>query len=552
VAVQRVWLVGLSGAGKSTVARLAAERLGWDFLDSDVELASTAGKSIPDLFEAEGEARFRERERDVIARLGAVAHAVIATGGGAPISEACRTVMANGMVIWLDVTPEQAARRLAQAPASDERPLLAGDARSRLNALFEQRHALYEQSDHSIAVDYYTPAQVGDRIAHLVEEAARSGWAPVAGRFVTPVPAAQPAYAVAARVTTPGASYPVVVSEGALGQLGAICRDVGLKGRAFVLVDAGLVDLYRDPAEYSLARGGYASLSFAIPAGEQHKTLATVQRIYDWLIEAKVERSDFVVCLGGGVITDMGGFAAATCLRGIPFVHVPTTLLGMVDAAVGGKTGVDHPRGKNLIGAFAQPSAVVCDPMVLATLPERELRAGWAEVIKHGFILDEPLVTELERVAGNPGALRSAALIARSVAIKAAVVSEDEREADRRTLLNYGHTVGHAIEAVTGYGRYLHGEAVAIGMRAAGLISVELGLLGADEFARQQRLVRACGLPESAPGLSADVVLAATLGDKKVQGGKLRWVLLEGMGNAIIRGDVPEGVVRRAVEAVLV
>jgi len=273
--------------------------------------------------------------------------------------------------------------------------------------------------------------------------------------------------------------------------------------------------------------------------------------VYDWLISERVERSDFVVCVGGGVVTDLGGFAAATCLRGIAFVDVPTSLLGMVDASIGGKTGVDHTRGKNLIGAFAQPSAVVIDPRVLASLDERQLRNGWAEVIKHGFILDEGLTLELEAVAGQPEAMMSAALIARSVAIKAGVVSEDEREAGGRTLLNYGHTIGHAIEAVTGYRSYLHGEAVAVGMRAAGLIAVELGMLPADDFERQQRLIRAAGLPETAPGVPVDAVLDAAMMDKKVRRGDITWVLLERIGQATTRRGVPETVVRAAVERVL-
>jgi len=212
---------------------------------------------------------------------------------------------------------------------------------------------------------------------------------------------------------------------------------------------------------------------------------------------------------------------------------------------------VDHPRGKNLVGAFAQPRAVVIDPHVLRTLPRRQLQNGWAEVIKHGLILDEGLTRDLEAVAGDPEAMFSPTLIARSVAIKAGIVSEDERESGRRTLLNYGHTIGHAIESVTGFSRVLHGEAVAIGMRAAGLIAQDLGLLGHDEYERQQRLIRTAGLPEEVSGVSVDDVLDATLSDKKVRGGKVRWVLLEGIGHAAVHDDVPEPVVRRAVEAVL-
>jgi 3-dehydroquinate synthase len=250
-------------------------------------------------------------------------------------------------------------------------------------------------------------------------------------------------------------------------------------------------------------------------------------------------------------VTDLAGFAAATCLRGIDFVHVPTSLLAMADAAIGGKTGVDHPKGKNMIGAFAQPRAVVIDPQLLKTLPERHLRNGWAELIKHGLILDERLVRDLEFESRNGPPMMSAELIARSVAIKAEVVSDDEREAGRRTLLNYGHTIGHAIESVTGYSQYLHGEAISVGMRAAGIISHELGMLSADDLARQQQLLRTFGLPDSAPRVSVEAVLEATLSDKKVRAGSVRWVLLEGIGNAVTRDGVPDEVVRRAVETVL-
>jgi len=324
-----------------------------------------------------------------------------------------------------------------------------------------------------------------------------------------------------------------------------------LKGRAFILTDVAVGPRYQALVEGALEAEGYTTAAYAIPSGESAKTLATVSRVYDWLIEARAERGDFLVCLGGGVVTDLGGFAAATYLRGIPFVHVPTTLLGMVDASVGGKTGVDHPRAKNMIGAFAQPAAVVIDPSLLSTLPDRQLRAGWAEVVKHGLILDERLFSDLEAVAGDPNAMKSAELIGRSVAVKAAVVSEDEREADRRSLLNYGHTIGHAIEAVTGYESYLHGEAVAIGMHAAGLISVEMGMLSQAELERQQRVLESCGLPSKATGVSLEAVLEATMRDKKVSAGKIRWALLERIGHAILRSDVPPEIVRRAAETVL-
>jgi 3-dehydroquinate synthase len=551
----RIFLIGLPGGGKSTVGRLVAQRLGWEFADSDDEIERVARRSIPELFAKEGEARFREREAEAVRALAAREPIVIATGGGAPTTPESRVALGNGFVVWLAVSPAEAARRLAGDPLNSERPLLAGDARARLEALLQARLDLYRGADAAIDVDELDPEQVAEEVVALWEEWRRDPLPPgerfYGSQRAAPRPAPGHLPDPAAIVTTPQATYPVYVAEGAAGQLGAICRALGLQGRAFVISDEAVGPLFDSRACDSLREAGYAAHSFRIPPGEEHKTLATVARVYDFLIDHRVERSDFVVCLGGGVVTDLAGFAAATCLRGIDFVHVPTSLLAMADAAIGGKTGVDHPRGKNLIGAFAQPRAVVIDPLFLRTLPERHLRNGWAELLKHGLILDEPLVRDLERASKDGPPLMSPELIARSVAIKAAVVSDDERESGRRTLLNYGHTIGHAIEAVSGYSAYLHGEAISVGMRAAGLIAVDLGLLSEEEFGRQQALLRTFGLPDSAPGLSVDAVLEATLLDKKVRGGSIRWVLLDGIGNAVVRDGVPGEVVRRAAETVL-
>lgn len=558
---KRIFLVGLSGSGKSTVGPILAGRLGWEFADSDREVERAAGRPVTRIFAEDGEAKFRRLEAAALARLAALESAVIATGGGAPADEESRRTMGSGFVVWLVASPERAAERLAGDSDTEERPLLAGDAVTRLTALLEARQALYQKADAAVDVDALSPDLVASEIVNLWEEW-RVRPAPQGERFYRGNESAQPvaepadspglgAVHIAAVVRTPLASYPVVVENGVIAELGGICRDVGLKGRAFVITDDTVGPIILPAVTKALGETGFAVETFSIPAGEEQKRLGTVAKVYDWLIGSRVERRDFVVCAGGGVVTDLGGFAAATCLRGIDFVHVPTSLLAMVDASVGGKTGVDHPRGKNMIGAFAQPKAVVIDPAVLRTLPERQLRAGWAEVIKHAFILDEGLMRDLEAESIGHSTLMSPEIIARSVAIKAEVVSEDEREADRRTLLNYGHTVGHAIEAVTGYSRFLHGEAVAIGMRAAGLISVEMGMLSEDGFERQQRLVRACGLPESALGLEPDAVIEATLVDKKVQGGQVRWVLLERLGRAVIRDGIPPEVIRRAVETVL-
>ncbi|MEX0781110.1 MAG: 3-dehydroquinate synthase [Dehalococcoidia bacterium] len=537
-------LVGLSGSGKSTVGRLLAERLGWEFAGTDEEIARLHEAEVGDVFQELGEARFREQEARLLDRMAAQPNTVVATGGGALTTARGRRAAARGLVVWLRVTPEEAARRLAADPANERRPLLARDPLTRLVALIDDRAHLYERADSALDVDGRTP----DEVAALVEGAWRQEH--LSARTLDRL---DPLRGIAAEVRTAdsGSTYPIIVRDDALSDLGAVCREVGLRGTAFVLTDEVIAPLYRNQAHLSLNDCGYATQSLVIRSGEQHKDIGTLALIYDWLLECRAERSDFLVCLGGGVVTDMGGFAAATVLRGIRFVHVPTTLLGMVDAAIGGKTGVDHPRGKNMVGAFAQPSAVVIDPTVLATLPERQVRAGWAELVKHGLILDAALFAELEGAVTGGAATPTAAHIARSVAIKAEVVSTDERESGLRTLLNYGHTLGHAIEAVTGYTTYLHGEAVAIGMHAAGLISVDMRLLSPAGLARQQAALRACGLPEHAPGLAIDAVLEATLSDKKVRAGAIQWVLLDSIGRAVVRNDVPPEVVMRAARAVL-
>ena len=551
---RRIFLIGLSGSGKSTTGRILARRLGWEFIDTDDEIEREAGRTVAELFAAEGEAAFRQRELRALERAAAREPAVIATGGGAPTIPAARPILGTGFVVWLAVSPAVAAQRILAAPNASERPLLAGDPRARLEALHQSRIDLYRGADAAVDCDDLTPEEQAEEIERLWYEWQRDP-APPAQRFYSPYAAPResapgPIPEPAAIVTAPGGTYPVLVGEGALGALGAICRDLDLDGRAFIITDTTVGPLFASRAESALESAGYTAATFAIPAGEEHKNLQTLSAVYDFLIDHRIERTDFVVTLGGGVVTDLAGFAAATILRGVPFLHAPTSLLAMADAAIGGKTGIDHPRGKNLIGAFAQPRAVVIDPLLLRTLPERQLRNGWAELLKHGFILDEPLVRDLEAASVDGPPLTSADLIARSVAIKAAIVSEDERESGRRTLLNYGHTVGHAIEAVTGYQTYLHGEAVAIGMRAAGIIAVELGLLPSADFERQQALIRRFGLPETAPGLDPRGVFDATLVDKKVRAGAIRWVLLERIGQAVVRQGVPDALVHHAIETV--
>ena len=340
--------------------------------------------------------------------------------------------------------------------------------------------------------------------------------------------------------------YPIVIGDGALGSLGAQVQAQGFKAGTKVLVVTNPVvnGHYGATALASLRAAGYDAHLLEIDAGEDQKTPATVGLIHDAAFAQKLERGSLIVALGGGVVGDMAGFAAASWLRGIAVVQVPTTLLAMVDAAIGGKTGVNHPGGKNLIGAFHQPRLVLIDPQCLATLPPREFRAGMAEVIKYGVIGDGALFGDLEaageRLASMdqlpPTLLQQ--ILERSAAAKAKVVAADEREGGLRAILNYGHTLGHVVEALCGYGTYLHGEAVAIGMVAAGELSLELGLWSADDQRRQRQVIAAAGLPVRWPELQAEAVLACLQGDKKVRDGRVRFVLPTALGAVEIRDDV--------------
>ena len=330
-------------------------------------------------------------------------------------------------------------------------------------------------------------------------------------------------------------SYPILVGSGILSSVGPRLAALGYAGRCGLLTSERVGALYRAPVLDSLRAAGFDPLVIEVDDGEEHKNLATLSTTYDRLLGSGIERGTPLVALGGGVIGDLGGFAAATLLRGLPVVQLPTTLLAQVDAAIGGKTGINHPRGKNLIGAFHQPRFVIADVDTLATLPRRELVAGLAEVIKYGVIGDADLFADIERRLEDLLRLDRDLLVrvvATSCRQKAAVVSGDEREVTGlRATLNFGHTVGHAIEAVTDYRRFLHGEAVAIGMVAAASVSRALGICDGDAVARIRAVTGRTGLPTEVPGdLDRGALAEAMRADKKSQRGTIRFVALETIG----------------------
>ena len=540
---ENVFITGFSGTGKTTTGHEVARLLGWKFVDTDDLIVASEGMAIEDIFSRHGEEEFRRIERETLETVARSRHQVVSTGGGVIMDERNRAVMdCAGVVVLLEARPDTLVRRLRQQEADEgddlvARPMLdAADLVERIHSLKAQRQFNYTRAHWTVHTDFLSPTQAAEEVVrgfNMVNASLNMAESDSA-RMDDPD--------LAAEVRTSDGDYPLWVGWQLIDDVGERIRRIMDPNVAYIITDEGVYRQARR-AQNSLEMSGIAAHLFVMPSGEQSKTLATAQHIYTWLAGLKAERGHLVLAVGGGVVGDLAGFVAATYLRGLPFAQVPTSLLAMMDAAIGGKTAVDLPQGKNLVGAFYQPKFVLADVSVLQTLPERELRSGWAEAIKHGLIMDDELLSTFESQTVEIQALEpeiATDVIRRSMAIKANVVSQDERETlGIRVLLNYGHTIGHGIEAATGYGQYLHGEAVSIGMMGAANIGRGMGLMSDGEVERQRSVLAAYGLPLSAPSVDPGSVLEAMRSDKKVAGGAIRWVLLDGIGNAITRNDVP-------------
>lgn len=569
-----IFLVGLMGAGKTTVGRALAKRLGKRFVDSDHEIETRTGASIPTIFEIEGEANFRRREADVIRDLTGQSGLVLATGGGAVLDGASRAhLKARGTVIYLRASVSSILLRTGN---DKNRPLLqTADPRARLEDLSRQRDPLYREIAH-LVVDTGRPnvqalvqtiIQQLERLAPGQHRAADTSEAPPQqpspSRHTSPPPIAGILEAAMTQVNTDESidesidgsiggssggradhlsvnlgerSYPILIGEALLSD--ASLLGLHIPGRRVALVtNTTVAPLYLGALRQALAAAGKETIDIVLPDGEAHKNWNSLMAIFDTLLEAKCDRKTTLLALGGGVIGDLTGFAAASYMRGVPFVQVPTTLLSQVDSSVGGKTGINHPLGKNMIGAFYQPQVVLADTSTLSTLPARELSAGLAEVIKHGAIIDLPFFDWLERNMARLMARDRTALtyaIRRSCEIKADVVRQDEREGGLRAILNFGHTFGHAIEAAMGYGNWLHGEAVGCGMVMAAELSRRMGYIDQAASARVKALVAAAGLPVVAPDLGVSTWLECMEVDKKNEGGAIKFILLKPLGSPCI------------------
>jgi shikimate kinase/3-dehydroquinate synthase len=528
LAGRSIVLVGLMGAGKTSIGRRLAARVGLPFRDADAEIELAAGCSIPELFSRYGEGDFRAGERRVIRRLLAGDPLVLAFGGGAFMDAETRAAVREEAVsVWLRCPLPTLLRRVA---GRDNRPLLAdGDPSDILQRLIDARYPVYAEADVIVDCGDESPDATTSRVLSALLD-----WR--SPRRLS--------------VVLPSTSYDVVIGENLLARAGALLAPRMEQKRAVVVTDETVAQLHLPTLLRGLGETAVSTSQIIVVAGEASKNLATWQNVVDQLLEVRAERRTTVIALGGGVVGDLAGFAAATALRGLPFVQIPTTLLSQVDSSVGGKTGVNTDRGKNLVGAFYQPRMVLADTGTLATLPPRELRAGYAEIAKAGLIGDAAFFAWCEAngtavVGGNREAQAEA--IKRACAFKAAVVGDDEREEkpnDGRALLNLGHTFGHALEAEYGYtGGLLHGEGVAVGLGLAFRLSARLGHCSVADAERVVSHVAAMRMPAELRMLNRRFSAAALIGhmgrDKKVRDGALKFVLARGIGQAFTAGDVP-------------
>ncbi|HNX35455.1 MAG TPA: 3-dehydroquinate synthase [Kiritimatiellia bacterium] len=533
-----LFLYGPPGSGKSTIGHILARRLDLPFVDLDAVIADTAKQKIPDIFACEGEAGFRARETAALKAVIACPPAVIGLGGGALLKTENRALAeAAGVILCLEADLATLQARVNRAPGT--RPLLS--------------------SPHT---DCMQPPKAGQKsISQLLAERAEH-YASFSRRvMVSDRPPEETADAAQAalglfRISGMGPAYDVRVGDGVIDTLGARFRELGCGDRTVIVGDTHTLPLYGERAAAALRAHGVAVSLVAIPAGEETKTIATVAALWSAFLKAGIERGHAVIALGGGVTGDLTGFAAATWLRGVRWVGLPTTLLAMVDSGLGGKTGADLPEGKNLIGAFHPPALVLADTSVLATLPLRELRCGLAEAVKHAVIGDPALLDELPRFAfcksgeaGEPGTPLAncewlAAFVARAMAVKIRVIQQDPFEKGFRAALNLGHTIGHGIEKATHF-TVQHGEAVAIGTVLEARLAEALGLAKPGLAAQLTATFSDLGLPVEMPdGINLAEVQTAMALDKKKAGGKVRFALPAAIGDVRVGVDVKDALLR--------
>lgn len=525
--MRNIALIGMPATGKSAAGRQLALILGLPFSDTDEMIESREDASIAEIFETRGEASFRALEEALIANV-VKTPGVVATGGGVVEREHnMQALRAWGWIVALVASPEVLAHRVGKA---DQWPLLKGRVAENLERLWKRREPKYRSADLVVDVGHEDVDGVVRKILAFLAEREPAASLEVRPRHALP--------------------YRAVVGEGVLGLAGYYAQEAGLAGRAAILASPAASRRYGEQLCDALQGAGFAPVLIEIPSGESAKAWDTVGRLYGRLVQEQMDRTGCLMALGGEETLDVGGFLAATYMRGIPIVHLPTTLVAQLDSCIGGKVALNHLRAKNLIGLIHHPRLAVVDVQAARASGARAIRAGLAEAVKYGVIADAELFGFLEERTVNlleDEGHGLAELVAWCLRIKARFVEEDEQSAGRRMLLNYGHTFGYAIEASTGFRRYTHGEAVAIGMTLAARVAAAMGLAPESLEARQTAVLRAFGLPCDFSGVATARLVEALWRDKKRQGERLRFVLPVEIGQGEVRSDVPIELVARVL-----
>lgn len=529
-------LVGPMGVGKSTVGELLADRLGTTYRDTDADVVATAGKPISEIFYDEGEEHFRELERQAVRTAVAEHTGVLALGGGAVLDGTTRALLAGHAVVYLSMDVEEAVKRVGLNAA---RPLLAVNPRRQWRELMDARRHLYDEvARATVATDERTPEEVAQAVLDALELPEHAGDPAAPGRENTRMTDQGPT-----RIQIAGSAgtdpYEVLVGRQLLGELPSL---IGDRARRVAVLHPEALAETGEAVRQDLADQGYEAIAIQLPNAEEAKTVEVAAYCWKALGQTGFTRTDVIVGVGGGATTDVAGFVAATWLRGVRWIAVPTTVLAMVDAAVGGKTGINTAEGKNLVGAFHPPAGVLCDLAALDSLPVHDYVSGMAEIIKAGFIADPAILDLIEsdpEGARTPAGPHTAELIERSIRVKAEVVSSDLKESGLREILNYGHTLAHAIEKNERY-KWRHGAAVSVGMVFAAELGRLAGRLDDATADRHRAVLESVGLPLTYRGDQWPKLLENMKIDKKSRGDLLRFIVLDGLGKpTVLEGPDP-------------
>ncbi|MEV5688952.1 MULTISPECIES: 3-dehydroquinate synthase [unclassified Streptomyces] len=532
-----VVLVGPMGVGKSTVGELLAARLGTAYRDTDADIVATAGKPIPEIFYDEGEEHFRALERQAVHTALAGHAGVLSLGGGAVLDATTRELLADHPVVYLSMDVDEAVRRVGLNTA---RPLLAVNPRRQWRELMDARRPLYEEVARTVvATDERTPEEVAQAIIDVLELPERAGGNPAPSGGEKTGMTQQGPTRIQVAGTAGSDPYEVLVGRQLLGELPHL---IGNRAKRVAVLHPEALAETGEAVRQDLAGQGYEAIAIQLPNAEEAKTVEVAAYCWKALGQTGFTRTDVIVGVGGGATTDLAGFVAASWLRGVRWIAVPTTVLGMVDAAVGGKTGINTAEGKNLVGAFHPPAGVLCDLAALDSLPVNDYVSGMAEIIKAGFIADPAILDLVEadpEGARTPSGPHTAELIERSIRVKAEVVSSDLKESGLREILNYGHTLAHAIEKNERY-KWRHGAAVSVGLVFAAELGRLAGRLDDATADRHRAVLASVGLPLTYRGDQWPKLLENMKVDKKSRGDLLRFIVLDGLGKpTVMEGPDP-------------